>query len=312
MTTVKTKATTFRQKQKNCRTFFFTYMQRVIDRLLCLGKHKLASNYRCALSSFRRFRGDTDLLFSELNDDMMVDYEAWLRHSGICKNTSSCYIRNLRAIYNRAVKEGIVTQCHPFRDVYTGIDKTIKRAISLPDLKRIKELDLSSSPCQERARDFFLFSFYTRGMSFVDMAYAQKSDLSHGILTYRRRKTDQLLSVKWENKIQQIVSKYETKDSSYLLPIIRHPNNAYREYRNASRQINIHLRKIGEQLHLPIPLTMYVARHTWASVARHKNISTSVISEAMGHNSEETTRIYLSSLDTAHVDKANKLVMNSI
>lgn len=311
MTTVKTKATTFRQSQKNCRTLF-TYMQRVIDRLSRLGKHKLASNYCCALSSFRRFREDADLLFSELNDEMMVDYEAWLRRSGICKNTSSCYLRNLRATYNRAVKEDIVTQCHPFRYVYTGIDKTMKRAISLPDLKRIKELDLSSSPCQERARDFFLFSFYTRGMSFVDMAYIQKSDLSHGILTYRRRKTDQLLSVKWENKMQQIVSKYETKDSSYLLPIIRHPENAYREYRNASRQINIHLRKIGEQLQLPIPLTMYVARHTWASVARHKNISTSIISEAMGHNSEETTRIYLSSLDTTHIDKANKLILNSI
>lgn len=311
MTTVKTKATTFRQNQKNCRTLF-TYMQQVIDRLSRLGKHKLASNYRCALSSFRRFRADADLLFSDLTDDMMVDYEAWLRCSGICKNTSSCYIRNLRATYNRAVKESIVTQCYPFRQVYTGIDKTMKRAISLSDLKRIKELDLSSSPCQERARDFFLFSFYTRGMSFVDMAYIQKSDLNHGILIYRRRKTDQLLSIKWENKMQQIVSKYDTKESSYLLPIIRHPNNAYQEYRNASRQINVHLRKIGEQLHLPIPLTMYVARHTWANVARHKNISTSVISEAMGHNSEETTRIYLSSLDTTYIDKANKLILNSI
>lgn len=311
MTTVKTKATTFRQNQKNCRTLF-TYMQQVIDRLSRLGKHKLASNYRCALSSFRRFRADADLLFSDLTDDMMVDYEAWLRCSGICKNTSSCYIRNLRATYNRAVKEGIVTQCYPFRQVYTGIDKTMKRAISLPDLKRIKELDLSSSPCQERARDYFLFSFYTRGMSFVDMAYIQKSNLNHGILIYRRRKTDQLLSIKWENKMQQIVSKYDTKESSYLLPIIRHPNNAYQEYRNASRQINVHLRKIGEQLHLPIPLTMYVARHTWANVARHKNISTSVISEAMGHNSEETTRIYLSSLDTTYIDKANKLILNSI
>lgn len=311
MTTVKTKATTFRQNQKNCRTLF-TYMQQVIDRLSRLGKHKLASNYRCSLSSFRRFRADADLLFSDLTDDMMVDYEAWLRCSSICKNTSSCYIRNLRATYNRAVKEGIVTQCYPFRQVYTGIDKTMKRAISLPDLKRIKELDLSSSPCQERARDFFLFSFYTRGMSFVDMAYIQKSDLNHGILIYRRRKTDQLLSIKWENKMQQIVSKYDTKESSYLLPIIRHPNNAYQEYRNASRQINVHLRKIGEQLHLPIPLTMYVARHTWANVARHKNISTSVISEAMGHNSEETTRIYLSSLDTTYIDKANKLILNSI
>lgn len=311
MTTVKTKATTFRQNQKNCRTLF-TYMQQVIDRLSRLGKHKLASNYRCALSSFRRFRADADLLFSDLTDDMMVDYEAWLRCSGICKNTSSCYIRNLRATYNRAVKESIVTQCYPFRQVYTGIDKTMKRAISLSDLKRIKELDLSSSPCQERARDFFLFSFYTRGMSFVDMAYIQKSDLNHGILIYRRRKTDQLLSIKWENKMQQIVSKYDTKESSYLLPIIRHPNNAYQEYRNASRQINVHLRKIGEQLHLPIPLTMYVARHTWANVARHKNISTSIISEAMGHNSEETTRIYLSSLDTTYIDKANKLILNSI
>lgn len=60
------------------------------------------------------------------------------------------------------------------------------------------------------------------------------------------------------------------------------------------------------------PLTLYVARHAWASIARSKNVPISVISEGMGHDSESTTRIYLASLDTVAVDKANRMIIKSL
>ena len=221
-------------------------------------------------------------------------------------------MRNLRAVYNRAVKKELTPQRDPFSEVYTGIDKTVKRAVSLSVIKRMKAIDLSLSPMEELARDMFLFSFYTRGMAFVDMAYLKKKDVQNGILSYRRRKTGQLLSIRWEKCMAEIAAKYDTGGSTYLLPIIMNEGDTRRQYRNASHLINNKLKLISKRLKLSVPLTMYVARHTWASIARSKNIPLSVISEGMGHDNENTTRIYLASLDTAVVDKANRLILKAL
>ena len=223
-------------------------------------------------------------------------------------------MRILRAVYNRAVEKELTEQRHPFKHVYTGIDKTVKRAVPLKAIKRIKELDLTMKPHLDYARDMFLFSFYTRGMSFIDMAYLKKSDLKNGILTYRRRKTGQQLTVKWENCMEEIVTKYAGRSvTQYLLPIITDPlTDERKQYRNAIFRVNTALKEVARLADLQIPLTMYCARHGWASVAKSKNIPLSVISEGMGHDSEKTTRIYLASLDTSVVDRANSLILKSL
>jgi integrase len=150
-------------------------------------------------------------------------------------------------------------------------------------------------------------------MSFVDMAYLRKSDLKQGVLVYRRRKTGQQLIVKWESCMQDIVRKYDVGASPYLLPIITRPNQDDRgQYLKASHMVNRHLKTIGRRLKIPIPLTMYVARHAWASIARSKNVPLSVISEGMGHDSESTTRIYLASLDNVAIDRANSLILRAL
>lgn len=293
-------------------TTFFTFMRSEIARMKSLGKQGIADAYHTTLNSFVRFREGKDLSPEAIDDDLMSAYEARLKEEGVCRNTSSFYMRNLRAVYNRAVSKELTTQRDPFREVYTGIDKTVKRAVPLSVIKRLKALDLSLSPLEKLARDMFLFSFYTRGMSFVDMAYLRKKDVQNGILSYRRRKTGQLLSIRWEKCMAEIAAKYDTGGSTYLLPIITKDGDTRRQYRNASHLVNKKLKLIAERLKLPVPLTMYVARHAWASIARSKNIPLSVISEGMGHDNENTTRIYLASLDTATVDKANRLILKAL
>lgn len=295
-------------------SFFFGFMESVIARLKALGKARTSETYTTTLSSFKRFRKGSDLLLDDMDSDMMMAYEAYLKENGVSPNTSSFYMRNLRAVYNRAVEKKLVEQKFPFKYVYTGVEKTAKRAIPLEAVRKIKELDLSSSPALDFARNMFLFSFYTRGMSFVDMAYLRRKDLNNGILSYRRRKTGQQLFIKWEKCMQEIADKYNTEYSTYLLPVIS-PESSVEErkqYINTAHNINRALKVIGKQLEIPIPLTMYVARHAWASIARSKNVPLSVISEGMGHDSEATTRIYLASLDTAAVDKANSLILKSL
>ncbi|ANU57544.1 site-specific integrase [Bacteroides caecimuris] len=292
---------------------FLLFTRNLIVQLKQIGKIRTAETYTCALNSFIRFQGETDLLWEAVDSNLMIEYEVYLKAEGVCPNTSSYYMRSLRAIYNRAVEKELTIQRYPFKHVYTGIDKTVKRAVPVTVIRQIRNLKLEHNPMLDYARDIFMFSFYTRGMSFVDMAYLKKKDLHNGILSYRRQKTNQQLFIKWEKPMQEIIDKYDTTGTPYLLPIIKDVGkDERRQYKNASHLVNCKLKKIGIQLGLTIPLTTYVARHGWASIAKSKNIPISTISEAMGHDSENTTRIYLASLNTSVIDKANSLIIKSI
>lgn len=291
----------------------FNFMENVITQLKQIGKLRTAETYTATLRSFMRFRNDTDVLLDDITPELIEMYEAYLQNNGVVRNTSSFYMRILRAVYNRAVEKEFVKQRNPFKNVYTGVDKTAKRALPLSTIRRIKNLDLTRLPKLEFARDMFLFSFYTRGMSFIDMAFLKKTDLQNGYLKYRRRKTKQQLFIRWEKCMQEILDKHNAPESPYLLPIIKvAEQNERKQYGNALREVNNKLKEIAKTICLQIPLSTYVARHSWASIARSKNIPISVISEGMGHDSEMTTQIYLSSLDSSAIDHANSLILKDL
>ena len=291
----------------------FNFMGNVITQLKKIGKLRTAETYTATLRSFMRFRNDTDVLLDDITPELIEMYEAYLQNNGVVRNTSSFYMRILRAVYNRAVEKEFVKQRNPFKNVYTGVDKTAKRALPLSTIRRIKNLDLTRLPKLEFARDMFLFSFYTRGMSFIDMAFLKKTDLQNGYLKYRRRKTKQQLFIRWEKCMQEILDKHNAPESPYLLPIIKvAEQNERKQYGNALREVNNKLKEIAKTICLQIPLSTYVARHSWASIARSKNIPISVISEGMGHDSEMTTQIYLSSLDSSAIDHANSLILKDL
>ena len=291
----------------------FNFMASIIAKLRQNGKVRTSETYKSTLNSFRKFRQGKDIMLDCLTSEIMEAYEAWQRKRGVVPNTISFYTRILRAVYNRAVEDEIIENRNPFRKVYTGVDKTVKRALPLSVIKKIKVLDLSPAPSLDFARDMFLMSFYLRGMSFVDMAFLKKSDLKNGYVAYRRRKTGQQLVIEWTKEMQIILDKYPENESGYLLPIIRNPGTNERcTYRNVGYNINHNLKNIAVMVGVTIPLTLYVARHSWASAAKAKGVPLSVISEGMGHDSETTTQIYLASLDTSVVDKANSLILKSL
>ena len=291
----------------------FNCMESAIIKLKQNGKVRTAETYIVTLNSFKKFRNQEDIMLDCLTSEIMEAYEAWQQGRGVSPNTISFYARILRAVYNRAVEQDIIEDRNPFRHVYTGVDKTVKRALPLATIKKIKALDLSLTPSLEFARDMFIMSFYLRGMSFIDMAFLKKTDLRNGSITYRRRKTNQQLIIEWTKEMQIILDKYPENASDYLLPIIRNPGTNERcTYRNVGYNINHNLKSIANMVGVQIPLTLYVARHSWASAAKAKGIPLSVISEGMGHDSEATTQIYLASLDTSVVDKANSIILKSL
>lgn len=299
------------------------YMEGLIARFRLNGQARTAETYAAALHSFTKFLCETKregrlreheaMPLDCLTSEIMEAYQAWHKSKGNSPNTISFYMRILRATYNRAVEENIIQDRNPFKRVYTGVDKTVKRAIPLEAVGKMRKLDLSLSPRLDFARDMFLMSFYLRGISFIDLAFLKKTDLRNGVLSYRRRKTSQLLNIGWLPEMQVILDKYGENPTEYLMPVItREGTNPRNAYRNVGYNINRNLKAIGRMIGVKIPLTMYVARHSWASAAKAKGIPLSVISEGMGHDSEATTQIYLASLETSVVDKANSLILKSL
>ena len=361
------------------------------------GRQRRAEIWRTTFNSFSRFLGGKDIGFRQMEGRLMQRYENYLLAGGLCPNTTSFYLRNLRSAYSKAVKAKLcpAPRQNPFSEVYTGVAKTRKRAVCADTLRAIRKLDLDERPDLDYARNLFLLSFYTRGMAFADMAGLRRSDLKEGILCYVRRKTGRPLFVHWEGRMQEAVEalwrnavamgqergakpfrrdagvpdgrllalgkgagtaqsiacadgwddkealacskkrdavwnkekrrKRNRKESEscgraqsgqgdgYLLPIVRDGEaHARSSYRNVQYKVNQGLKEIGKMLGLKTPLTMYVARHSWASLAKSKEVPLSVISDGLGHASERVTRIYLSTLDMNAVDEANRMIINGI
>lgn len=291
----------------------FNYMKNLIARLSQNGHYGTSRAYKSTLASFKKFRKDEDIMLDCITPDLMEDYAAWLKSNGNIPNTISFYNRILKATYLRAVEADIIEDRHPFRKVYTGIDKTVKRALAIPLVRKIKELDLSLKPTLAFTRDMFILSFYLRGMSFIDMAFLKKTDLNEKVLTYRRHKTGQLLTIEWTKEMQQIVNRYPENPRQYFLPILTKetPDDLIYYYGVLSR-FNRNLKKVGKLAGIKVSISSYNARHSWANAAKVKRIPISVISEGMGHDSEATTHIYLSSLDTEIVDRANRKLISSL
>lgn len=291
----------------------FNFIRRQIHHKEQIGKVRSSETYRSMLNSFTCFRKGVDLTFDMMDGMLMELYEAWMRKCGLTRNSTSFYMRILRTNYKLAVEKGLTPDRHPFRKVYCGIDKTVKRSLPFSEIKKISALDLSRKPSMDFARDMFMFSFCTRGMSFIDMAYLKKADLNNGCLAYRRKKTGQLMMIEWTKQMQDIIDKYKSDGTSYLLPIItREDGSERRQYQNQMRKINRLLKDIANRAGLPLSLSMYYARHSWATIARGRDVPLAVISEGLGHDSETTTQIYLDSIKSSEVDKVNRMILEGL
>ena len=288
----------------------------LIDELKNDGQWGNARNLQRALNSFSDFLGGLDRPLKQVDERLVMEYEQWLRTRKVSKNSSSFYMRTLRSAYNKVISRNQMEQTFPFRNVYTGVERTRKRAVPEDIMVRLQKLDLTHSAPLAFSRDMFIFSYCTRGMAFVDIAYLKKEDVSGGILSYVRHKTGQRLTVRIEPLIEEIIERYEplVHNSPYLFPIItsNDPEEAFRQYQTALGYHNRKLKKLGKLTGENLHLSSYTARHSWATVARKHNVPLSVISAGMGHTSEKTTLIYLDSVENSLIDKANEEILEAL
>lgn len=300
----------------NCASFI-GYLEEQIEENRRCGKNSATAKLSTTLRTFKHFlqsRGalnEGDLLFRDVTNKLLLEFEKDMKLKYLSPNTTSFYMRILRSYYHKGMEDGrYFTFVDPFKGVYTGVKKTKKRAITHDLLSKMSTAHL---PWRLHfARDIFLFSFYTRGMSFVDIAELRQSNIVDGEIRYCRKKTAQLIRVRLEPCTEVIIRKYSKHSGDdHLFPILMKKKKVLK-YNTSLKNTNNHLLRISSILDIDPPITTYTARHTWATLAREGGVPISTISEAMGHTSEKTTRIYLSSIGQETIDEANRMVIHSL
>lgn len=292
--------------------YLITYTERLIAKKEALGKMGSAKGFLSTLRSIKRFMGTQTIEFNDIDYHFIKRYEEYLHNTNIKQNTVSFYLRNFRTIYNMAYDDGIEMNNHnAFHKVRIKITKTVKRALKQEIIEQISLIDLTDKPELDKARDLFMFSFYTRGMSFVDIIYLRHTDIVEDVIYYKRRKTDQYLEIAVTAPLRKLIDKYNT-DQIYVLPFINGSNQPtlYKKYQAVYGNIYRNLRVLQKRLHLSTPLTTYVARHSWATIAKEQGVSTTIISEGLGHSSEKTTQIYLKEFDRSVIDRVNEKIVS--
>lgn len=303
----------FREQSGTC---FCSYMQQVINNPKEERKPSTLKNYESALHSFRHFLPSEDIRFEEITKELVTSYVTYLLAERKIKAASiKAYLSILQAVWNQARKEGVLeNNCpSPFYRPDLRSEPGHKRAIEGCEIaKMVEVLPSIKEPSLKLSCALFLFSFYCRGMPFVDVAFLTRKNLSGRYLTYRRHKTGQLLSIKLIPPIKQLIDQYAAKEGPYLFPILK-AGATWKDYQSARRVQNKRLKKVALLCGIETrALSTYVARHTWASIAKKKGVPEQVISDCLGHTSVRTTRRYINSFNNEYVDKANDVVLGNI
>ena len=290
-----------------------------IARLESLGKYGSASKHRSLRSRLSQYRS-LNIQMNEIDLTFLRDFELFLRKIGNTNNSIATKFAIFKAAYNKALSEGLfIHKSNPFSKYKVGSlwTKTRKRAITKEDVQRLAELEIESEnrfSYRDFARDIFLFSYYTAGINFTDIASLRYCDIINGRISYSRNKTQKLLSFRLMPTAMAIIEKYSRSEHSsedYIFPILDKqvhitPQQIFNRTHKVLRKVNRELKVLGEMIGLQMPLTTYVARHTYATVLKRSGVNIAIISESLGHSDLSTTQIYLDSFENSQIDEAMK------
>ncbi len=299
--------------QKHTEVMTLAFAEEIIAELKQAERYGNASVYETLRRSVSNFTHGKDIPLKQVTYAWLKKYEAWFLSKGNSLNGLSANLRTLRALYNRAIKQKLIEKdFYPFNDYSVKYEKTRKRAITGADLERVKAF-VPETARQERAKEYFMLSFYLMGASFVDIAFLKVKNIIGGRVEYKRQKTGRLHSVPLSPPLQILLDKYlaDKGKEDFILNVIKStdPQKQWVNVRDELRRVNRSLKEIGIACGIESPLTSYVARHSYATIAKYKGVPTAIISEALGHASEEVTQVYLDSFDKEVMDKYHNMII---
>jgi integrase len=303
--------------EEKSKTSFLEFAKQEIQNLRDQERFGNASVFQTSVNRFIKHTGDS-ISFKEINYNVISDFELAVLKDGVCRNTLAIYLREIRALLNLAIKKGLMERAdYPFYNYKIKTEKTISRAITKEELRKIYELPLIENSIAWHSRNIFFLIFNLIGISFIDLILLEHESIQNGRIVYRRRKTGKLYSIKLTAEAERIINLYKKPESKYLISYFNFDNVPKSKVREEAglriKSCNTQLKKIGKKLELPIPCTSYVSRYCWANLARSLGYNTEYIAQGLGHEfGNRTSNIYLNQHESSIVDEMNFNICDSI
>lgn len=299
---------------KDSNQTFYNYTEDIISEMEDAERFGYSRSVNNTLQAVKSFTDENDFPLKDLNYDFLFRFENFCRKRGNSTNTIAVYMRTIKMIFNRGIKSGVVKkEQYPFSGYKIKTAKTKKRAVHREVIELIEKLELKENTRIWHARNYFLFSFYAMGMNFADMAHLRIENISEGRIEYKRQKTKKQYSIKITPQMDKILQYYipQKESEKYIFPIISvegSPKQEYQEFFEKRRTFNKQLKEIAKLCGIEANLTSYVARHSWATIAKWKEVPIAAISEGLGHGDVKTTEVYLDSFDKEVLDEYNQRI----
>lgn len=275
--------------------------------------------YRTAANSFKKFLKNTynesDITFKELTNNILDEYIDYLNVNHIHHNTILKYVITLQAAYNKGIKDKKIEQKkeNPFENINLNKNRVIPkhRALSSTEIESIKNYKPLED--EELSYNVFLFSYFNRGITWKDICLLKKEDVKASTITYSRKKTGGNFVQSIHPSTVYIVDNYiNNSDTEFLFPFIE--NKQYtavqldKRVKYCCQRVNEQLKAIGVKLKLSLPLTTYVARHSYATTLIRSNVNPKMIQNALGHSDLKITQSYINQFNDEDISALNDLL----
>lgn len=308
----------FRPKE-NPESLFISYFIKRKNQFHNAGKISSRDSYNDTISALLRFNHKIkNYPFTKINYALLLDFETYLRANNCQDGGIGVYMRNIRAVYNEAIKSKITSRdTYPFKDYKISKLKStkIKKALSKNDFQLLLDYKFSTNREGTKALYAYLLSFYCRGMNFTDLAELKWNDIDLDNFNYTRNKTKVNLSVKiphneYTIKILNYFKSYRPYDTDYILPILKKDISLYSNEELKMRKKSVLnrygklLKIISQDCGIKTRVNFYTARHTFATLSLKKGVNTVMIKQALGHKSIKTTEAYLEDFHTEELNTA--------
>lgn len=289
-------------KQENSKERLFA------ERFLKFAQSKKESTQLVYMNTYKKmgqFCEDLDkLTFEDITKEWLTSYDTFLSETSPSRNARNVHFRNIRAVFNEAIDDGI-TKAYPFRRFKIRPVATIKRSLGVEQLRAI--FSAPTDEHTEKALDIFKLIFLLIGINIIDLCKLRT--VNNGRINFHRSKTNRLYSIKVEPEAMEIINRH--KGSEYLIDIL----DLHKNHRSYTIMLNKQLKEIGvvstDTNSKPLfpQLTTYWARHTWATIAASLDIPKETIAAALGHGGNTVTDIYID-FDRKKIDEANRKVID--
>jgi integrase/recombinase XerD len=271
-----------------------------------------AETYQNSLSNLKLYR--PKLTFKDITVEFLEGFEAWMLKRGRSVTTVGVNLRPLRAILNEAIADGIISResNYPFGKHLYQIPaaKNIKKALSREELSLIFNFKGLTGTWQEKARDYFVFSYLGNGINMKDIALLKNSNIEGEFIRFVRAKTQHThrtatppISILISTELQDIINRQRNVDrnpNAYLFPVLTEGLDAHTKaacVKQFTRNVNENLKRIAQELGIDKNVTTYFARHSFATTLKRSGANIAMISEFLGHTSIKTTTAYLDSFE---------------